>query len=53
MRADIHDGPEHMLLSETEYIDARPNRTPQEDIDLLGKPARGKKCGAIEGILDE
>src|SRR5260370_5180988 len=24
MRADIHDGPEHMLQSETEYIDARP-----------------------------
>ena len=21
--------------------------------DLLGKPARGKKCDAIEGILDE
>ena len=25
MRADIHDGPEHMLQSETEYIDARPH----------------------------
>src|SRR5260221_10759915 len=24
MRADIHDGPEHMLQSETGYIDARP-----------------------------
>src|SRR5215471_9889543 len=23
MRADIHDGPEHILQSETEYIDAR------------------------------
>ncbi len=26
MRADIHDGPEHMLQSETEYIDARPHQ---------------------------
>src|SRR5437660_6172208 len=24
MRADIHDGPEHMLQSEAGYIDARP-----------------------------
>jgi hypothetical protein len=24
MRADIHDGPEHTLQSETGYIDARP-----------------------------
>jgi hypothetical protein len=30
MRADIHDGPEHMLQSEAGYIDARP-LTPQFD----------------------
>src|SRR5258708_37152747 len=27
MRADIHDGPEHMLQSEAGYIDARPADT--------------------------
>jgi ferritin-like metal-binding protein YciE len=26
---------------------------PEKIFDLLGKPARGKKCDAIEGILDE
>jgi hypothetical protein len=31
----------------------RPNRLPREDTDLLAKLARGKKCGAIEGIIDE
>jgi ferritin-like metal-binding protein YciE len=25
----------------------------EEIFELLGKPARGKKCDAIEGILDE
>src|SRR6516165_12701968 len=26
MRADVHEGPEHMLQSEAGYIDARPHR---------------------------
>ena len=33
--------------------DRRPDRTSGEDLRALGKPARGKKCDAIEGILDE
>ncbi len=35
MRADIHDGPEHMLQSEAGYIDARPLT-----------PARKTSCNA-------
>ena len=38
MRADIHDGPEHMLQSETEYIDARPHQ-PAVDQSLLHRTA--------------
>jgi hypothetical protein len=38
MRADIHDGPEHMLQSETEYIDARPHQ-PASTKSLLHRTA--------------
>jgi hypothetical protein len=37
MRADIHDGPEHMLQSEAGYIDARPHR--QDRGNLLHRTA--------------
>src|SRR5262249_27800356 len=38
MRADIHDGPEHMLQSDTEYIDARPHQ-PASTKSLLHRAA--------------
>src|SRR5262245_46968005 len=38
MRADIHDGPEHMLQSDTEYIDARPYQ-PASTKSLLHRAA--------------
>jgi hypothetical protein len=38
MRADIHDGPEHMLQTETEYIDARPHQ-PASTKSLLHRAA--------------
>src|SRR5215475_902530 len=38
MRADIHDGPELMLQSETEYIDARPH-LPASTKSLLHRAA--------------
>src|SRR4029077_20843742 len=37
MRADIHEGPEHMLQSEAGYIDARPHR--QDRRNLLHRTA--------------
>jgi hypothetical protein len=37
MRADIHDGREHMLQSEAGYIDARPHR--QDRPNLLHRTA--------------
>jgi hypothetical protein len=37
MRADIHDGREHMLQSEAGYIDARPHR--QDRRNLLHRTA--------------
>ena len=37
MRADIHDGPEHMLQSETGYIDASPH-------DKTSSNARPDQC---------
>jgi hypothetical protein len=33
--ADIHDGPEHMLQSETEYIDARPHQPAFDQTSFL------------------
>src|SRR6202790_5529319 len=44
MRADIHDGPEHMLQSEAGYIDARP-LTPARQ-NLLQRTA-GPYIGSI------
>src|SRR5947207_14189807 len=37
MRADIHEGPEHMLQSQAGYIDARPHR--QDRRNLLHRTA--------------
>src|SRR5262245_60768957 len=48
MRADIHDGPEHMLQSETEYIDARPHQ-PASTKSLLHRAA-GPYIGSIASI---
>ena len=38
MRADIHDGPEHMLKSETEYIDARPHQPASTKASCTARP---------------
>src|SRR6266436_3981761 len=38
MRADIHDGPEHMLQSETEYIDARPRQPASTKASCTARP---------------
>src|SRR5215475_1272101 len=38
MRADIHDGPEHMLQSETEYIDARPYQPASPKASCTARP---------------
>src|SRR5215472_12498479 len=38
MRADIHDGPEHMLQSETEYIDARPHQPASNRASCTARP---------------
>jgi hypothetical protein len=38
MRADIHDGPEHMLQSETEYIDARPHQPASTKASCTARP---------------
>src|SRR5215831_13398065 len=38
MRADIHDGPEHMLQSETEYIDARPHQPASNRVSCTARP---------------
>src|SRR6266700_4139304 len=48
MRADIHDGPEHMLQSEAGYIDARP-LTPARQ-NLLQRTA-GPYIGSFASIL--
>jgi hypothetical protein len=44
MRADIHEGREHMLQSEAGYIDARPHR--QDQRNLLHRTA-GPYIGSI------
>jgi hypothetical protein len=38
MRAEIHDGPEHMLQSETEYIDARPHQPASTKASCTARP---------------
>jgi hypothetical protein len=38
MRADIHDGPEHMLQSETEYIDTRPHQPASTKASCTARP---------------
>src|SRR5262249_6954229 len=38
MRADIHDGPEHMLQSETEYIDARRHQPASTKASCTARP---------------
>jgi hypothetical protein len=38
MRADIHDGPEHMLQSETEYIDATPHQPASTKASCTARP---------------
>jgi hypothetical protein len=38
MRADIHDGPEHMLQLETEYIDAIPHQPASTKTSCTARP---------------
>jgi hypothetical protein len=38
MRADIHDGAEQMLQSETEYIDARPRQPASTKASCTARP---------------
>jgi hypothetical protein len=46
MRADIHDGPEHMLQSEAGYIDARPQPTAQRKTSCNARPDHTNGSGA-------
>jgi hypothetical protein len=50
MRADIHDGPEYMLQSETEYIDARPTSASADQKPLAprGRTIHWVKSGKVQ-----
>ena len=48
MRADIHDGPEHMLQSETEYIDARPHQPAATKASCTARP--DQQSGGVRRI---
>src|SRR6476660_3656082 len=54
MRADIHDGPEHMLQSETEYIDARPHQSASTKASCTARPdhtlGHKRKCSCLNGM---
>ena len=53
MRADIHDGPEHMLQSETEYIDASPGQPASTKASCTARPdhtlGSASEVSAFEG----
>src|SRR4030095_3305268 len=51
MRADIHDGPEHMLQSETEYIDARPHQPASTKASCTARPDH--TFGSFAGMPSE
>jgi hypothetical protein len=48
MRAEIHDGPEHMLQSETEYIDARPHQPASTKASCTARPDH--TCGSFSEV---
>src|SRR6266700_4762266 len=54
MRADIHDGPEHMLQSETEYIDARPHQPASTKASCTARPDHtlGQNAKCSPGVND-